>query len=244
MKPPATQAAREVRAKLQALIARGIGHEIEGEHAGAVRKLARLEARYDWSAPCEQHKGDIFAGLNFCARSRTAQHLTSFGPGETDLAPFVQWAIEHAAGVRASIRNGPDWSVSVWAEVDGRAVAQLATVASTIKTAFADLWARYLAAGAQANVRRVFLLGCYDGMMDDGRRDGQRLPPIPAPPVKASRAKRKLAVAPGVAIHPYEIALPLGRQVRFSVPHVEIVESLSERLSGKSLPAHVETLAA
>lgn len=228
MKNHPTQAARLLRAKLAALAERGIA----GEASAAQAKLARLEARYDFAAaPCEQKAGDIFEGLACDMRSRSASLLIDLPVADSDIASFVQWAISKAANVNGTLRDAPGWRVAVWIEANPRAMEKLGTIARTIAGSFADLWARFSATpGVQPAARKVFFMGLYDGIFDDQRQPGQPLPPIVAPTVKGARAKRKLAVAPGVAIHPYTLAVDLGRSIRLSVPTEQIVESLAGRM--------------
>lgn len=224
----APKAAQQLRAKLYTLASRGIA----GEADSARRKLARLETRYDWSAPVEPEKGDIFAGLDFdLGYSDSARLLIDFPVAESDIASFVQWALSKAAKVQGSLRDAPGWRVAVWIEAPAMAMPKLKEVAETISAAFRDLWARFSSTpGVQPAARKVFFQGLWDGMLDDQRKAGQSLPAIVAPVVKASRAKRKLAVAPGVAVHPYSLALDLGRCIRFSIPTSEIIESLPSRI--------------
>lgn len=227
MKPQPTQAALLLRAKLAALVSRGI----DGEAENAKRKLARLDARYDFTAPCEQQKGDIFAGLQFNIRSQTARELATFAQTDSDIASFVQWAISTAAGVNGSLRQTADWKLSVWMEADASAIPRLTVIAETIRRSFADLWKSFAGTpGVRPEARKSFLLGLYDGMMIESRATGQCLPPVVAAKVKVSKRKRQLAAAPGISIHPYEIALGLGRDIRLSVPLGQIVETLEGRI--------------
>jgi len=240
MKPPATQAAREVRAKLQALAARGIA----GEAETAQRKLARLEARYDWSAPCEQAKGDIFAGCKFAQRSTTARLLASFPAAEIDIAPYVQWAVSQAANINGALRS-PSFGVELWVEADASTIKRLQSIAEVIRRAFRELWASFSAQpGVPPSWRKVFLLGLYDSMMSDDRRPGQMLPPIVAPAVRKTKGKRKLALAPAVTIHPYTLALELGRSIRLSVPLESIAATLEERCAASIARPEPRALAA
>jgi hypothetical protein len=69
-------------------------------------------------------------------------------------------------------------------------------------------------------------MGLYDGMMNEARDAGQRLPGR-APARKRPKAKRA-AVPPdsGLHIHPYTVALGLGKKIRFSVPLEQITAEL------------------
>ena len=72
--------------------------------------------------------------------------------------------------------------------------------------------------------RSAFLMGLYDGMMNETRSAGQRLPG------RFHRAKkrsaRKSSDAAGVNVHPYAIAVGLGKQIRFSAPLEQITAEL------------------
>src|SRR4051812_34908991 len=85
---PATDKAWATRRKLQQLAERGI----DGEKETAARKLAKLEARYDFSVPDEGES--IFSGT--FERSETAVFLVSFGPNESEVGTLIKWAIENA----------------------------------------------------------------------------------------------------------------------------------------------------
>jgi hypothetical protein len=67
----------------------------------------------------------------------------------------------------------------------------------------------------------------------DGRRAGGWLAPCTAHARtgqgEAKVEKASAAHAPGLSIHPYTIALDLGKKIRFSVPIGEIVAELSEK---------------
>jgi hypothetical protein len=72
-------------------------------------------------------------------------------------------------------------------------------------------------------------MGLYDGMMNEQRNAGQRLPSR-ARMAKTRKAKKKLVThaptSPGLHIHPYTVALSLGKQIRFSAPLEQITAEL------------------
>ena len=74
--------------------------------------------------------------------------------------------------------------------------------------------------------RGVFIMGLYDGMMNETREVGQPLPSRPG--AARSRKGRKPAVprAASLHIHPYTLAVGLGRQIRFSAPLDQIAAEL------------------
>ena len=91
--------------------------------------------------------------------------------------------------------------------------------------------------GTNASDRNVFVMGLYDGMMNQTREIGQRLP-ARAAVVKLGRAKKRaVALAPGLNIHPYSI--DLGKQIRFSVPLEHILAEMDNAVH-KQLSADVK----
>ena len=80
--------------------------------------------------------------------------------------------------------------------------------------------------GVNVEDRGVFVMGLYDGMMNEDRNVGERLPNRSGP--KATRkSKKKAAPAnPSLNIHPYTIGLSLGKQIRFSAPIEQITAEL------------------
>lgn len=78
-------------------------------------------------------------------------------------------------------------------------------------------------------------MGLYDGMMNEIRASGQRLPG------RSSRVPKKRTARSSSAgdfasmhVHPYSIAVSLGQQIRFSVPLDRITAEL-ETLAPKYL---------
>jgi hypothetical protein len=69
-------------------------------------------------------------------------------------------------------------------------------------------------------------MGLYDGMMNEVRNVGQRLPSR-ARAMKMRKAKKGAVTrASGLHIHPYTVALSLGKQIRFSAPLEQITAEL------------------
>ena len=91
--------------------------------------------------------------------------------------------------------------------------------------------------GVAAADQPLFFMGLYDGMMNETRPIGQRLPSPARRRTSATRAKRNaVAHAPGLELHPYTVAVGLGRQIRFAAPHAQLVETIERTLAGV-LPA-------
>lgn len=225
-KPKATAKICELRRKLEALAAQGVN----GEKIAAQRKLDRLCRRVDFSGP-DLSTPDIFAGVfTTCAE---ASPVATFMPDDYDIAGAVKWAIEEAAHVPCLYRGG-----QLCAKAEPASAQRLQSIADTITKAFCQLWSQYRATpGANPADRATFVLGLSEGMMKEERRNE-------ALPTRASdrtarkvRAKaRALAVAPGIALHPYAVAANLGKQIRFCVPLDTVAGELERTIKGELAP--------
>lgn len=213
---PATARARALLKKLQALAQRGI----DGERIIAQNKLARLRARFDFSGPPPEETPDLFSGS--FRRSPAARWIYSFGSHEFHLANAVKWAIESAANIPCLYREG-----DLWAEATSRTAQKLTGIADHITRSFRTLLDTLGAVdGLNAEDRGVFILGLYDGMMNEVRAVGQRLPGR-SRVTKPRRAKKPQGKpGGGLHIHPYTVALSLGKQIRFSVPLEDLTAEL------------------
>ena len=76
-------------------------------------------------------------------------------------------------------------------------------------------------------------MGLYDGMMNEVRNVGQRLPSRPGSTKKPKGKKRPVSGTAGLHIHPYTVAVSLGKQIRFSVPLAQIAAELEAVTQGK-----------
>ena len=223
---PATAKARALLQKLQALADRGI----DGEKASARDKIARLKARFDFSGAAPEVLPDLFSGS--FKPSGTARRVYSFGAHEFDLANSVKWAIESAAKIPCVYRNG-----DLLAEATAPTARRLTDIAEHIAHSFRALLEQFSAVdGVSVTDRGVFVMGLYDGMMNEARKAGQRLPGR-ALEKKSRKAKKGAAPqAPTLHIHPYTVAFGLGKQIRFSAPLEQISAEL-EAATRKHLPA-------
>jgi hypothetical protein len=202
--------------KLEALAARGI----DGEKLAAQRKVDRLKARFDFSAPAPAETPDLFQGT--FRRSSNARRIWSFAQTEFDVANSVKWAVETATGIPCLYRQR-----DLLAEATPATANRLAGIAEQIAHSFRTLIAQFSAIdGVSVTDRGVFVMGLYDGMMNEPRDVGQPLPSRPG--VKRRPRSKKPAPNPatGLHIHPYTVAFSLGRQIRFSVPLREIAAEL------------------
>ncbi len=220
---PASVKARASLKKLQALAERGI----DGERLAAQRKIVRLKAHFDFTGPDPAETPDLFAG-SFQPSSK-ARRIYSFSANEFDVANAVKWAIESATKITCSYRRG-----GLWAEASACTANKLTEIALHIANSFHTLVDQFGAVdGVNRNDRAVFVMGLYDGMMNDARNAGQRLPGRTGT-TKTRKSKKKpvtgaekpVAGDAGLNIHPYSVALSLGKQIRFSAPLEQITAEL------------------
>jgi len=212
---------RALREKLQALAERGVN----GERDAAKAKLANLEAQYDFSVPVQKPTADLFFG-NFEPSGR-ATFVCELG-NDPEIANAAKWAIETACDIDCSYRNGNQ----LFAEATARTAQRLAKIADTITRGITELWTKLSANGVQPSDKNNFILGLYDGMMNDSRPIGQPLPSKVSPKL-GKKKKRSITSATGLNIHPYSLALNLGRQIRFCVPIEEVTNQLEQKIKGE-----------
>ncbi len=218
---PATPKVRALLAKLQAMAERGLN----GERDVALAKLTRLKSRYDLTAP-DPNGPDLFAGVYRTAS--TAKLVMRFEAGNFDVASSVKWAIENTTGVQCLFRDG-----QLYAQSTSATAAKLRGIASTVAASFGQLWDQFKATpGVNPADRGNFMLGLYDGMMQEGRHN-EPLPSRPRGKRSAKAKKRAVGQAVGLNIHPYTVALNLGRQIRFCVPLGDIAGELDRAVKGQ-----------
>ena len=217
---PANSKARALLRKLLALAERGI----DGEKASAERKIRRLKARFDFSAPAPAETPDLFSGR--FKRSATATPIYAFGPNEFQVANAVKWAIESATRIQCVYRDRV-----LLAEASAATARRLEGIANHIASSFRALLDKFsTVGGVSADDRGVFVMGLYDGMMNETRNAGQLLPSRPGQAKRQRGKKRAASLAAGLHIHPYTLAVGLGKQIRFSAPVEEIAAELEVAL--------------
>ena len=224
MKKIASNRTRALLAKLQALAATP-GTEDEGKAAQA--KVEKLQKRYDFSQ-VDVSKDDIFAGK--FSPSPMAVGVFKFN-GDCVIANAVKWAIEASTGIQCAW-NGEE----LRAQAAPSSAARLADIALSVSESFRELWNQFAKAlGVNPADRGVFVMGLYDGMMDEIKP--ALLPGRSAKPVRAARAKKKAVASPGgIALHPYSVAVDCGRQVRFSTPWNVIAADLENSVPKQIAP--------
>jgi hypothetical protein len=213
---PANAKAWALLKKLQALADQGI----DGEKTSAQGKIARLTARFDFTVPEPAEAPDLFSGT--FKRSTTARRVYAFDRNEYGVASSVKWAIEAATRIQCVFRDG-----ELMAEATPATVKRLTEIAGHIACSFRALIDKFGEVdGVSANDRAVFVMGLYDGMMNETRNSGQRLPSRLGVK-KRRKAKTHVSTdSPSLHIHPYTVASNLGKQIRFSAPLEEITAEL------------------
>ena len=138
------------------------------------------------------------------------------------MANSVKWAIESATRISCLYRDG-----QLLAEAKSGTAKELTEIAKHIAGSFTALIDQFCAIdGVNVKDRGVFVMGLYDGMMNETRSVEQRLPSR-AVIKKSSRSKKGAAAcAPALNIQPYTIGLSLGKQIRFSAPREQITAEL------------------
>ena len=216
---PATLKAWAMREKLEALVARGV----EGERLAAQVKLDRLLMRYDFTKPRPATTADLFAG-----KFQPGPDAHPIGVVEDrSLAAFVLWAVENRTGLRCRLRGA-----ELIAEAAPETAARLNGIVQTIARGFSELWELFSATpGVLTGDRALFMRGLYDGMMEDVL-SGAMLPPrVGIHAVKRGRGK-KLVPAPAMSLHPYSVAVGLGRQIMLTIPLMDTKRDLETTLAG------------
>jgi hypothetical protein len=213
---PANAKARALLQKLRALAERGI----DGERISAQRKMARLKGRFDFSAPDPAETPDLFHGS--FQHSSTAKLIYSFGAHEFDVANSVKWAIESATKIPCMFQGG-----NLLAEATPGTANRLTDLAAHIAHSFRALIDKFSTVeGVSVTDRGVFVLGLYDGMMNEVRNLGQRLPSRPGQTKMRKAKKRAASRATDLHFHPYTVALGLGKLIRYSAPLEQVAAEL------------------
>ncbi|MEW6160361.1 MAG: hypothetical protein AB1813_23240 [Verrucomicrobiota bacterium] len=216
---PATPKARALLAKLQALAEKGI----DGERISAKHKIARLKARYDFRAQDPEAVPNLFSGR--FTRSTKARPIYRFSRDEQDVANAVKWAIESATRIRCFYRDG-----ELLTEATAPTANRLGEIADHIARCFHSLLKSFSAVeGVNLSDRAAFVRGMYDGMMNEARQAGEPLPGGIRRHKKV-RGKKQGPVSASIGshlhVHPYTLALSLGRQIRFAAPVEQITAEL------------------
>jgi hypothetical protein len=113
------------------------------------------------------------------------------------------------------------------AEVTPASARRLGEIAVHISGSFRALLNKFGAIdGVNADDRGVFVMGLYDGMMNEVRQVGERLPSRSSQKPTGRSKKKAAPSGPSLNIHPYTIGLSLGKQIRISAPIEQITAEL------------------
>lgn len=215
---------RELHSFFSALAERGVG----GEKENAARKLEHLCRYFDFTKRKAADMKDIFANVaKTIKKDHEARHLMTF-PRCSDSAQWVKWAIANGLNCETTLRTDKDWKLSLYAHVGIGNLKAVSTLAERIAFAFEQSWQRFSKTpGVLVTDRSIFMRGLYDGMQDDIRKHGE---PLPTPPArKPEKGKRSKANSATCAIHPYTLAVELGRALRIDTPTEKILSIIDAR---------------
>ncbi len=194
---------------------RGTRHERDV----AAAKLAKLEARYDFSAVPHQSHDDLFqmcGSINTDAEDSVP--VLSVPVEDEEIGSYVKWAFLHKFGVDSHWKKTPPGASTLRANVDETAAQSLRPVARIILSRFKQLWTQYSERNTlRAEQRKPFYCGLYDGMMQSPRGAGEKIPMFSGPRRKKKK-KTAATVASSVETHPYEIGMVLGEMIRVNAP--------------------------
>ena len=124
----------------------------------------------------------------------------------------MKWILSERFGIAGILRGD-----SIRAQVRREDAERLRLTARSLFRDLAVLMAEFTRTPDAARASNQFVTGLYDGLMDDPRKPGQLLPPAKSASLKKPK-KAALTQAPGVSIHPYTLAVELGRSIRLATP--------------------------
>jgi hypothetical protein len=231
-KPSASVTIRRRRDHLREMAARGTTHE----KTIASEKLARLDARYDFSAG--QEGEDIFAGWGRPAHARDAAPVLEVRQEWLDAANLVKWVFQdkfHATSTWRTTSDGAELLLHAGKADIGRFRPFAKDLLETIIAACAVFSS---GRDVRALDRAPFLNGLYDGLIDERRAAGAVVPGF-SPVAKKKPGggkKRKNPAAPpppsSAAIHPYDLGHDAGGKMRVAVPRDELCEGIRLAVAG------------
>jgi len=226
-KTSATPALRRRWDHLSEMAARGTEHE----KTIAKEKLGRLEARHDFSRPAARDAGDIFAGWPRPAPSQVAHPVLKVKKEWLDAANLIKWVFQD------KFHTASTWRTAA-AETELLLNAN-ASDARKFKPFAKDLLGTIIAACEEfsrgCNIRELdrapFLTGLYDGLIDERRTVGTRMPGFsPAAKKKPARVKKlkknQQQAARTATIHPYDLGRDAGEKLRINIPRDELCEAI------------------
>lgn len=221
-----SQALVDRREKLRQMAERGTEHEA----AVAREKLTNLENKYDFTcAVARAAEDDLFALKSEIKMDRRKSAvILEVATADEEVGNFVKWAFLNRFGIDSHWDTMKPGRSGLRAGLEKQSAASLRPVAKQILTQFNLLWGQYSENGtARLNQRRPFFCGLYDGMMEEPRADGERIPMVSGVKKKKGRQQKvKSDASVVVETHPYETGLALGGMIRAKLPTPELTEQL------------------
>ena len=226
-KHPATSAIRRRRDHLSEMAARGTEHE----KSIAKDKLKRLDARYDFAAPADLEAGDIFEGWERPARSHESHPVLKAKKEWLDAANLIKWVFQDKFKTSSGWRSLAD-GVELLLDAGKDDTARFKPFAKNLHDTIIAACSEFSRNRAASELERApFLNGLYDGLMDEPRPAGTRMPgfsPIAKKKLPRRKQTAKSASQAGNAatIHPYDIGREAGKKLRVNVPREELCEGI------------------
>lgn len=191
------------------------------EHEARVArdKLAKLEAALDFESDTDEPQADLFSGLPaFSAISGRQTRVLSVVEEETEIGSYVKWAFLDRLNLSSIWKKLPSGRNELMIPIAKTDLPPLKELADHIQKSFSTALREFTAGGTVNNGKRApFLSGLYDGMMGAGRDAGIRVPSA----IGSGRTRKKpkkVAAAPALEIHPYELGLALGTKIAMKIP--------------------------
>ena len=203
------------------------------EQKVALEKLARLEAKYDFKREQETDIPDLFSGWS-PQKSGKSESVLSVDPEWMDAGNVVKWVFKN------QFQLDSKWSQSA---VDAKLLL-LGNLGSVTRTkSFSDrLFGTIQAAcltffgvrPTSGMERAPFLSGIYDGIMNEIRPAGMRLPGRSGLEKKKgarqtsrrAKSKKPVEVSAIASIHPYDLGREAGQKMRLDLPREAICEGI------------------
>jgi len=229
-----TQDLVDRREKLRQMAERGTKHEA----VVAREKLANLESKYDFLAPvASSGADDLFTlGAQIKMDRRKNAVILEVAAADEEVGNFVKWAFLNRFGIDSHWDKKKPGQSILRAGLEKQSATTLRPVAKQILTQFNFLWSQYSENGtARLIQRRPFFCGLYDGMVEEPRVAGERIPMVSGLKKKKGRQRKvKTDASVVVETHPYETGLVLGGMIRAKLPVPELTQQLRIMLGGQT----------
>ena len=226
-KHAAPSAIRRRRDHLSEMAERGTYHE----KSIAREKLKRLDARYDFAAPADLAPGDIFEGWERPVSSQQSHPVLKAKKEWLDAANLIKWVFQDKFKTSSGWRSLAD-GVELLLDAGKDDTARFKPFAKNLHDTIIAACSEFSRNRAASELERApFLNGLYDGLMDEPRPAGTRMPgfsPIAKKKLPRRKKTAKSASQAGNAatIHPYDIGREAGKKLRVNVPREELCKGI------------------